>query len=118
MQCRDQLRRSLAVQMQGRKALDEMRLEFEHLTQQLAAARKGPSLALREETSDTAGEALLLVCIMQTTLLISECSVDIVDHADTLHAGEDAQTIHLPLRLETLIGGASALADTIQHVVQ
>lgn len=55
LQCRDQLRRSLGVQMQGRKALDEMRLEFEHLTQQLAAGRKGPSLALQEEASDTAG---------------------------------------------------------------
>ena len=41
--------------MQGRKALDEMHLEFEHMAQQLAAGRKGPSLALQEEASDTAG---------------------------------------------------------------
>lgn len=54
--CRDQLRRSLATQTQGRKALDEMRGDCERLTRQLAAARMRPSShSSCEEASDTAG---------------------------------------------------------------
>ena len=52
--CRDQLRRSLAVQTQGRLALDDMRADFQRLTQQLAARKEAPSLA-SQEASDTAG---------------------------------------------------------------
>ena len=47
------------MQTEGRKALEVMRTDFERLTQQLAAATKGSSLAAQEEegaASDSAGE--------------------------------------------------------------
>ena len=57
MRCREQLRRSLAVQTEGRKALESMRIDFERLTQQLAAATKEASYAAQEEEAfDSAGE--------------------------------------------------------------
>lgn len=55
--CREQLRRSLAVQMEGRKSLEAMRADFERLTQQLAAATQGSSQATQEEALDSAGQS-------------------------------------------------------------
>ncbi len=55
--CREQLRRSLAVQMDGRKSLEAMRADFERLTQQLAAATQGSSQATQEEALDSAGQS-------------------------------------------------------------
>ncbi|CAL5228925.1 g12152 [Coccomyxa viridis] len=51
---KEQLRRSLAVQMEGRKSLEAMRADFERLTQQLAAATQGSSQATQEEALDSA----------------------------------------------------------------
>lgn len=56
--CREQLRRSLAVQMEGRKSLEAMRADFERLTQQLAAATQGSSQATQEEALDSAGQSI------------------------------------------------------------
>ena len=45
------------MQTEGRKALESMRIDFERLTQQLAAATKEASYAAQEEEAfDSAGE--------------------------------------------------------------
>ena len=62
MVCRDQLRHSLELRTQSKQALEEMRMELEHLTCQIAAGRSPSCNA--QEASDTAGIPLH-ACLLQ-----------------------------------------------------